>query len=135
MTVWDPFKMSRRPFWDMDEDFSMDWDETQLDMYEEENKFVVDLKAPGFDPKNVDISVEGNSLTITGKAEMKEEEKSENKKYYRKEIRSQSFTRTVNLPRKVESEQIKASFKNGILHVELPKAKEELPKKITIQPE
>lgn len=136
MTVWDPFKMQRRSMFDLvDGDFGLDWDDTQLDMYEEEDKFVVKVKAPGFDSKNVDISIESNSVTITGKSEVSEEEENKEKKYYKREIRTQSFTRTVNLPRKVESEKVNASFKHGILTIELPKAQEELPKKITIKPE
>lgn len=128
--------MSRRPFWDMmDDEMFVDWDDTQMDMYEKDDHFVINLKAPGFDAKNVDISVEGNIVTITGKAEAKEEEKDESKKYYKKEIRTQSFTRSVSLPRKIDADKIQASFKNGILDIKLPKATEEMPKKISIKPE
>lgn len=115
-----------------DEFFNVNWDDTQLDMYEEENKIVVQLKAPGFDEKNIEISVEGNNLTVTGNAEIREEEEDKKKKYYRKEIRTQSFTRSVSLPSRVKAEEAEAEFKNGILHLSLPKAEEALPKKIMI---
>jgi HSP20 family protein len=132
MTVWDPFRLSSRMpgfegFFEMPE-----WDSTELDMYEEPDKVVVKLKAPGFDEKNVDITVEDNSLTITGKAEKEEEQKDDQKKYYRKEISQRSFTRTISLPSRVIAEKAQAVFKNGILNLELPKAEESKPKKVNI---
>lgn len=134
MTVWDPFTISRRlrefDNWDM-----LEWDETELDMYEEEDKIVVKLKAPGFDEKNVDITIEDNSLTITGSAEVREEEENKKKKYYKKEITQKSFIRTVSLPSRVVAEKANASFKNGILEVSLPKAEESKPKKVSIRVE
>ncbi len=135
MTVWDPFRSTRRipGFWD--DDFSIDWNENELDMYEEEDNFIVKVKAPGFDEKNVEITLEDNTLTVTGKTESEEEEEDKKKKYYKKEIRSQSFTRTVQLPRKVESEKIDASFRNGMLTIKLPKAEEVKPRTIKIKPE
>ncbi|MFW5702396.1 MAG: Hsp20/alpha crystallin family protein [Candidatus Dojkabacteria bacterium] len=131
----DPFTMaSRLSNMISDEDmFGIDWDDTQLDMYEKEDKIVVKLKAPGFDEKNIDISIEGNSLTITGNVEHSEEEEDKDKKYYRKEIRNQSFTRSVSLPSKVIAEEADAHFKNGILHLHLPKAEEAKPKKISVK--
>ncbi|MBD3280458.1 Hsp20 family protein [Candidatus Dojkabacteria bacterium] len=132
MSVWDPFTVARRmQSWD-DLFDGAEWDDNELDMYEEEDKVVVQLKAPGFDDKNVDITVEGNSVTITGNVEKKEEEEDKKKKYYRKEIAQRSFTRTVSLPSKVVPEEAKAEFKNGILNLELPKAEESKPKKVNI---
>jgi len=133
MTVWDPFMASRQmQSWNDLFDVS-GWDDTELDMYEENDKVVVQLKAPGFDDKNVDITVEDNSVTITGNVEQTEEQEDKEKKYYRKEISQRSFTRSVSLPSKVVAEQAKAEFKNGILHLELPKAEESKPKKVNIK--
>lgn len=134
MTAWDPFTIARRMRErDWEDDWGLaDWDDTELDMYEEEDQIILKLKAPGFDDKNVDITIEDNSLTITGNAETEEEEKSKNKKYYRKEITQRSFTRTVSLPAKVIAEKSDAKFKNGILHITLPKAEESKPKKVSI---
>jgi len=135
MTLWEPFRTARRmqdwgEWLDMEE-----WDNTELDMYEEDDGVIVKLKTPGFDDKNVDITVEDNSVTITGKAEKTEEEEDKKKKYYRKEISQKSFTRTVSLPSKVLAEQANAEFKNGILTLALPKAEESKPKKIMIKAE
>ena len=121
MSVWDPFAVARRmQSWD-DLFETPEWDDTELDMYEEDDKVVLQLKAPGFDDKNVDITVQ------------KEEQEDKKKKYYKKEISQRSFTRTVSLPSKVMPEEAKAEFKNGILHLELPKAEESKPKKVNIK--
>jgi len=133
MTVWDPFAVARR-MRDIDDWNDMfEYDETELDMYEEEDKVVVKLKAPGFDDKNVNITVEDNTVTITGSAETKEEEEDKAKKYYKKEITQRSFTRTVSLPSKVLVDKANAEFKNGILQLTLPKAEESKPKKVEIK--
>ncbi len=117
----------------LDDDFGVDWDETQLDLYEKGDKIFVDLKAPGFDDKSIDVSIEGNTLTITGNVEKKEESEDKEKKYYRKEIKTQSFTRSISLPSKIDPNQVKAEFESGILHLELPKAEEAKPKKINVK--
>lgn len=136
VSLWNPYRMMNRMSGLMDDDImNFDWDATELDMYEEEDKVVVKLKAPGFDEKNVDITIEDNSVTITGTSEVKQEEEDKAKKYYRKEIRNQSFTRTVTLPSKVVADKASAKFKSGILTLELPKAEESKPKKISIKPE
>ncbi|HEX9804156.1 MAG TPA: Hsp20/alpha crystallin family protein [Candidatus Dojkabacteria bacterium] len=133
MTLWDPYKVRRMIDETWGDDFGMNWDDNELDMYEEEGKFVIKLKAPGFDDKNVDITIDANSVTIMGKAEKEEEEEDKKRKYYKKELVTKSFTRTVNLPRRVIAENAKANFKSGILVIELPKSEDEMPKKINIK--
>jgi len=113
-----------------DDFFNINWDDTQLDMYEKDDKVIVTLKAPGFDEKSIDISIEDNTLTITGTVEAADEEEDKKRKYYRKEIRKQSFARSVSLPTRVIADKAEAEFKNGMLHLTLPKAAEALPKKI-----
>lgn len=113
--------------------FNIGWDDTQLDMYEKDDKVIVTLKAPGFDEKSIDISIEDNTLTITGTAEATDEEEDKKRKYYRKEIRKQSFARSVSLPSRVIADKAEAEFKNGMLHLTLPKAEESLPKKIQVK--
>ena len=71
-------------------------------------------------------------LTITGKIEMEKEEEDKKRKYYYKEMRNESFSRSISLPTSVKSEAIKAEMKSGILKVTLPKAEEAKPKKISI---
>src|SRR3990172_9178577 len=62
-------------------------DDVEMDVYEEGDNVIVKVKAPGYEEKALDISVEGNNLTVTGKTETEEEEKDKDRKYYRKEIR------------------------------------------------
>lgn len=135
MTFYDPFRAQRRMSDLFEDQWMSNWDDTEMDLFEEDDNVIVKLKAPGFDEKNVDITVDANTLTITGKVEKSEEDENKKKKYYRKEISSRSFTRTVSLPTKVVSEQAKAKFKSGILTLTLPKAEEVKPKKINIEPE
>lgn len=104
----------------------------EMEMYEDEENVVIKLKAAGFEPEQIDISIEGKVLTITGKIEMEKEEEDKKRKYYYKEMRNESFSRSISLPTSVKSEAIKAEMKSGILKVTLPKAEEAKPKKISI---
>jgi len=109
--------------------------ETELDMYEEEHNIVVNVKAPGFDESNVDINVEDNVLTVTGSKQYEEtNEGDENRRYYYKEMRDESFTRSVSLPVQVKPQEASAQFDQGILQITLPKAEESRSQKISISP-
>lgn len=132
MSLRGPRRMFPFGFWDDEWDIA-DYPETEMDVYEEGDNVVVKLKAPGFKEKNMDITIEDGVLTITGKSEKKEEEEDNDRKYYRKEISSQSFTRRVDLPVRVKAEEAEAVFKNGVLELTLPKAEEAKPKSIKIK--
>jgi HSP20 family protein len=105
-----------------------------IDMYESEdgNSIVVSAKVPGIKPDNVDITVEDNVLTLSYESKEEKEEEDKKKKYYYKEIKESSFTRSVTLPQRVDSEKANADFKDGILTITLPKLEEAKPKKVTI---
>jgi len=92
---------------------------------------VVETSLPGIDADKVDISVENDVLTISGKTEEKSEVKRED--YYRKEIREGSFSRSVILPFKVKADEAQAEYAKGILTITIPKAEEAKPKKISIK--
>ncbi|MDQ7814834.1 MAG: Hsp20/alpha crystallin family protein [Patescibacteria group bacterium] len=102
-----------------------------IDVYEKESTLVVETALPGVDPKNVEISIEGGMLTISGSTERKTE--IDEKDYYRKEIRQGHFRRQLSLPQGVDESEAKASFKGGILTIELKKKELTKPKKITIE--
>lgn len=104
----------------------------ELEMYEDEDNVVVKMKAAGFEPDQIDISIEGKMLTVTGKAETEKEEEDKKRKYYYKEMHNESFTRSISLPTSVKTDAVKAEFKNGILHISMPKIEEAKPKKISI---
>jgi HSP20 family protein len=132
ITLMDPSRFWTANLWD---DLMKDFVPVQtgeMEMYEDDDNVVVKMKAAGFEPDQIDISIEGKVLSITGKVEMEKEEEDKKRKYYYKEMRNESFTRSITLPTTVKSEDIKAEMKNGILKVTLPKAEEVKPKKISI---
>ena len=104
-----------------------------VDIYEKKNKVVVEMPLVGVDPKKVDISIENNILTVKGKTEKKSEV--EEKNYYRKEIRSGSFYRSISLPKAVADNKAIANYQDGVLKIEIPKisAKGSKIKKIPIK--
>jgi HSP20 family protein len=134
LSLWNPWRML--PVvrnWDEDWDELVSSQENELDMYEEGNSIIVKVKAPGFKQENIDITIEDGAICVTGKIEEEEEDKK--RKYYRKEFRSQSFTRRVDLPVRIQSEKAEAEFKNGVLTLKLPKAEESKSKSIKIKPQ
>ena len=100
-----------------------------VDIFEDGDNVVVKAEMPGIDKENIDISLTEDTITIAG--EKKFEEKIEKKDFYRLERSSGSFSRTLRLPAGVQTDKAKASFKNGVLEVTLPKtaqAKEKVKK-------
>jgi len=104
-----------------------------LDVLETKNDLVVRAEIPGIDPKDIDISLANDILTIKGEKKQEIEEKEEN--YHLIERSYGSFTRMVRLPREVQSDKISASYKNGILKITLPKSEEAKKKEIKIKVE
>lgn len=104
-----------------------------MDIYQKGNKLVVEAPIIGIDPKNVEISVKDNVLIIQGNAEKKSEIEEGN--YFRKEIKSGSFYRSVRLPAHVRGDKAEASYQKGILKIEIPKIEEgeSKEKKLTIK--
>lgn len=91
----------------------------RVDVVERDNEFLVRAELPGVEKDKVDISLTDDSVTI--KAETKTEHKEEKGNYYRCEITQGSYARTVALPAVINTEQAKASFKDGLLELTLPK--------------
>ncbi|MFA5133971.1 MAG: Hsp20/alpha crystallin family protein [Patescibacteria group bacterium] len=121
---WNPFFMED-PFEDfLGEAKSM---MPAMDVYEKDGKVVVESPLPGIDPKNVKVEVRDGILTLSG--EEKAESEVDEKNYYRKEVRHGSFHRSVRLPAEVLEDKVEAVFKNGILKITAPKAKEKEVKK------
>jgi HSP20 family protein len=101
-----------------------------VDIYETENELVVKSDLPDVDEKDLDVRIENNTLTIRG--ERKFEKKVAEENYLRVERTYGSFSRSFSLPSTVNSEAIKAEYKNGVLTVELPKRAESKPKQIKV---
>ena len=90
-----------------------------IDIVEDENALTVKAEVPGCRAEDIDISVHGNVLTISG--EKKQEVEKKEKGYYHIERAYGSFRRDITLPTEVESARIEAVCKNGVLSVTLPK--------------
>jgi len=102
-----------------------------LDMYETEDSVVVKSLVPGVKPDDIDITISGNTLSISGETRAEEEVKEEN--YIRRERRYGSFSRSVTLPEGLETDKAEASFEDGILTLNIPAAPEAKPKVIKIK--
>ncbi|MFH0819519.1 MAG: Hsp20/alpha crystallin family protein [bacterium] len=103
----------------------------QVDVYQDKESIIIETPLAGIDPENVDIAVENDVLTISGKSEKKTEV--DEKNYYRKEIRSGSFYRSVALPARVLADKATANFDKGMLKIILPKAPQIKSKTIKIK--
>lgn len=101
-----------------------------VDVYENEGVVVVEAPIPGFDPEKVNIQVEDGVLMISGESEKRKEV--EDKNYYRKEVRTGKFARSVALPVAVDSERAEAEYHNGVLKITVPKMEEKKAKSIKI---
>jgi HSP20 family protein len=104
-----------------------------LDLLETKNEFVIKAEVPGMTPKDIDISLAEGILTIRGEKKQEKEEKEEN--YHFVERGYGSFNRSIRLPGEVQSNKIKAAYKDGILRVTLPKTEETKKKEIKIKVE
>jgi len=101
-----------------------------VDIYEAEHELVVKADLPDIKPEELDIRVENNILTIRG--ERKFEKKTDEKNYLRVERAYGSFARSFSLANTVNSEAIKADYKDGVLTLSIPKREEAKPKQIKV---
>ncbi len=124
--------------------FSRGWPSLQLagegrawspsvDMIDRKEELLVRADLPGLEQKDVEVSVEDGMLTIRG--ERKEEKETKEEDYYCCERWAGAFARSVALPAGIETDKVKANFRNGVLEVHLPKTKEAKAKKIDIKVE
>ena len=88
---------------------------------ETEEAYHIEVELPGVKKKDVDISVDGNVLTISGERNVRDEVKDED--YHKVESRYGLFSRSFTLPEKVDIENIEAEFVNGVLEIAIPKLK------------
>jgi len=102
-----------------------------IDVYQDKDNVMVESPLAGIDPDKVEISIENDVLEIKGKTEKQSEV--EDKNYYRKEVRSGSFYRAVQLPTRVIGDKADAVYENGILTIKIPKAPEAKPQSIKIK--
>lgn len=91
----------------------------KIDVVDREAEVLVKAEVPGVEKQDLDISVSDNTVTIKGST--RREEKEEKGDYYRREIATGSFSRTVTLPAEVNGNKAKANFKDGIIEITIPK--------------
>lgn len=149
LTRWDPFRelmglhrdvdsLFRRTFGDVGgfgrgfghliperEEYPM------MDCYTKDDLFHVKAHLPGIDPKNVEISIVGDRLTLRGETKADKNVKEED--YWLREVRYGAFERTVTLPETVDPEKVHASYEEGMLTITAPLAEAVKAKKIPIQ--
>jgi HSP20 family protein len=101
-----------------------------VDIMEKEREIVVNASVPGLRPEDINIEVEGNTLSISG--ETKQENETTDKNYHRREIVQGKFYRQVQLPVEVEADKANAHFDNGMLMVSIPKSEQTRKHKIKI---
>ena len=101
-----------------------------LNVAEVGEDYLVEGLAPGVDPSTLDVSVQGNRLTVSGEKKAPEGVKPE--AFHRSERSAGRFVRTVDLPADVDPNKVKATYVDGVLQVRLPKAETAKPKRIEI---
>jgi HSP20 family protein len=104
-----------------------------VDISETEDGYVIKAPIPGFKPEEVEVNVSGNVLTISAKH--KEERTEKKKNYLRREVVFGNFERQIALPGDVRGENIKATFNNGVLNVEVPRTPKPKPVRIEVRAE
>lgn len=117
------------------------WPEWQRDMgeewapttnfYEKEGKYFLTAELPGLSKEDISVTIDKGVITVTGKKESRKEEEGAN--FYLKESSYGSFSRSLRLPGEVEEDEVEATFKDGVLTVEMPHKKEPESKKIGIK--
>lgn len=102
-----------------------------INVWTNDEGVVLTAELPGVNPEDIDISVVGETLKLTGSRQR--EELPEGTKYHRRERGYGQFTRTFQLPFAVEADNVEAKFEKGVLHISLPRAEAEKPRKITVK--
>ena len=103
----------------------------RLDVVERDNEFIVKAEMPGMKKDDIEVSLENGVLTITAETKSETEEK-EGDRVIRQERRYGKYLRSLRLGKEIDEKKVKASYKDGILELVLPKAEEVKPKKIAV---
>lgn len=102
-----------------------------VEMFETADEVVVRAEMPNVDPANVDVTVTGEAITIKGT--VRQDEGKKDKSYYRRELRYGSYVRTLPLPAEVNGGDAKATYKDGVLEVKIPKSERAKPTSVKVQ--
>ncbi len=136
---WDPFEdvgtLRRSMDLLFDDVFTRDpanaaW-KPAVEMFETDHEVVVRAELPNIDPKQVDVTVTNDTMTLKGESKHEQEEQGRN--YYRRELRYGTFTRTLPLGTEVKSGDAKAVYKDGVLEIKIPKSERVKPTSVKVQ--
>lgn len=134
--MWDPWRELTRLQDDVNRLFSSGLEprayaQPGVDVWTSDDGAVLRAALPGYEADKIDISVLGDTVTITGKREPEVTRKDVT--YHRREREFGAFTRSLQLPFRIEAEEVKAEFKNGMLELQLPRASVDRPKRISVK--
>jgi HSP20 family protein len=101
-----------------------------LDVVRGENDVTLRLDVPGIDPEQLEVTVDRGILTISGK---RQEERTENDKFFVRERSMGTFTRRLRLPEALNADAVEASYANGVLEVRIPVTEQAKPRKIEVR--
>jgi HSP20 family protein len=101
-----------------------------VDIYEDEHDIILKIEVPGIEEKDIDVSIQSNTLTVHGERKIEKEEKEEN--FRRVERQYGSFTRSFTLPSSVDPGQVSARCDKGVLNINLAKKAEAKPTQIKV---
>lgn len=127
---WEP------PFPRFFEDFEDNYDEVftpAVESYVKDGNLIVRADVPGIELKDIEVSILGNVLSVKG--ERKNEQEVKRDDYLRREVSYGAFERRMSLPEGTATDKVRASFKNGVLEISVPLAKETVAKKVPIEAE
>lgn len=102
-----------------------------VDSYVDGNTFIIKADLPGMDPKDIELAVEGNQLTLKG--ERKTVDEQQNGDYFHKEVHYGAFRRTLPLPEGVKAEDVQARYQDGVLEITMPAPAALTAKKVPIE--
>ena len=105
-------------------------DYPRVNLSEDENNYYLEALVPGIDPKDIDLNVMRGTLSLSGE---RKEDRVEGKTWHRHERGFGKFMRTIELPDAIDSSNVDAEYRNGVLLITLPKPQSVKPKKITVK--
>jgi HSP20 family protein len=129
--TWMPYYMERQALPKTAEEELAETATPFIDIRDKEDKLIINADMPGVEKEDITINIRGDTLEINAEKRIEKEEKEEG--YIRRERRYTKFYRAIPLPTKVNKDEVKASLKNGVLQIQMPKLAEEEVKKIEVK--
>lgn len=118
------------PFWNLDQAFTSNWVGPRVDLYDQGENFLYVVEVPGLSEKDIKLSVNAETLTISG------ERKTEPMEGYAQHLRERSaykFSRSFAFPCKIDVEKVQAHMQDGVLEIKVAKAPEAKPRQIEVK--